>query len=126
MLVKCGTVSDKLYVSYKHQELLPERDDLNDKFVDISFTLTIVVEYDATDNGSFGAILNVRYTTIEVDEVDCLDGVNQFFVHYTTFGIAYRVIVFLGSDNINVTGDVTADIVTKELEGASGTLDHLI
>ena len=32
----------------------------------------------------------------------------------------------LGSDAINVTGDVTADIVTRELEGLSGAVDHLV
>ena len=42
----------------------------------------------------------------------------------TAFGVAYRVIGGLGSDTINVTGDVTKDIVTRELEGVSGTVDH--
>ena len=32
----------------------------------------------------------------------------------------------LGSDTINVTGDVTEDIVTRELEGVSGAIDHLV
>ena len=71
-----------------------------------------------TDNGIFGAGLNVRYTTIEVVEVDGLEGDDEFFVQSTAFGVAYRVIGGLGSDTINVTGDVTEDIVTRELEGA--------
>ena len=32
----------------------------------------------------------------------------------------------LGSDTINVTGDVTEDIVTNELEGLSGSVDHWV
>src|SRR4029077_6449099 len=58
-----------------------------------------------TAKGIFGAGLNVRYTTIEVVEVDGLEGDDQFFVQSTQFGVAYRVIGGLGSDTINVTGD---------------------
>ncbi|HYC45994.1 MAG TPA: hypothetical protein VED01_10995 [Burkholderiales bacterium] len=79
-----------------------------------------------TSKGIFGAGLNVRYTTVEVVEVDGLEGDDEFFVQSTEFGVAYRVIGGLGSDTINVTGDVTADIVARELEGASGTIDHLV
>jgi hypothetical protein len=74
--------------------------------------------------GIFGAGLNVRYDNIEVVEVDGLEGDDEFFVQSTKFGVAYRVIGGLGSDTINVTGDVTEDIVTRELEGVSGTIDH--
>ena len=70
-----------------------------------------------TAKGIFGAGLNVRYTTVEVVEVDGLEGDDEFFVQSTAFGVAYRVIGGLGSDTINVTGDVTEDIVTRELEG---------
>jgi len=79
-----------------------------------------------TESGIFGAGLNVRYTTIEVVEVDGLEGDDEFFVQSTAYGVAYRVIGGLGSDTINVTGDVTEDIVTRELEGASGAVDHLV
>ena len=54
---------------------------------------------------------------MEIVEVDGLEGDDEFFVQSTAFGVAYRVIGGLGSDTINVTGDVTADIVVKELEG---------
>ena len=40
--------------------------------------------------------------------------------------MAYRVIGGLGSDVINVTGDVSKAIVTKELEGISGTVDSRV
>ncbi len=74
--------------------------------------------------GIFGAGLNVRYDNIEVVEVDGLEGDDEFFVLSTKFGVAYRVIGGLGSDTINVAGDVNEDIVTRELEGISGTIDH--
>ena len=77
-------------------------------------------------DGIFGAGLNVRYTTVEVVEVDGLEGDDEFFVLSTAFGVSYRVIGGLGSDVINVGGDVTEDIVTRELEGATGTVDHLV
>jgi len=79
-----------------------------------------------TATAIYGAGLNVRYTTIEVVEVDGLEGDDEFFVQSTAFGVAYRVIGGLGSDTINVTGDVVEDIVTKELEGISGTIDHQV
>ena len=64
--------------------------------------------------------------TVEIVEVDGLEGDDEFFVQSTAFGVAYRVIGGLGSDTINVTGDVTEDIVTRELEGISGAVDHLV
>jgi len=76
--------------------------------------------------GILGAGLNVRYENIEIVEVDGLEGDDEFFVQSTKFGVAYRVIGGLGSDTINVTGDVTEDIVTRELEGVSGTIDHRV
>jgi len=79
-----------------------------------------------TKDGIFGAGLNVRYDHIEVVEVDGLEGDDRFFVQSTEFGVAYRVIGGLGSDTINVAGDVTEDIVTRELEGVSGAVDHLV
>ena len=77
-----------------------------------------------TEGGIFGAGLNVRYSTVEVVEVDGLEGDDEFFVQSTAFGVAYRVIGGLGSDTINVAGDVVEDIVTRELEGISGAVDH--
>ena len=76
--------------------------------------------------GIFGAGLNVRYDNIEVVEVDGLEGDDEFFILSTKYGVAYRVIGGLGSDTINVAGDVVEDIVTRELEGVSGTIDHRV
>ena len=61
-----------------------------------------------TDKGVFGAGLNVKFTTVEVVEVDGLEGDDQFFVLSTAYGVAYRVIGGLGSDTISVLGDVTS------------------
>ena len=50
-------------------------------------------------------------------EVDGLEGDDQFFVQSTAFGVVYRVIGGLGSDTINVAGDVTGDIVVARDRG---------
>src|SRR5262249_57556182 len=73
-----------------------------------------------TDKAIYGAGLNVRYTTVEVIEVDGLEGDDQFFVQSTAFGVLYRVIGGLGSDTINVASSVTAAHPTREPQGAGG------
>jgi hypothetical protein len=77
-----------------------------------------------TDRGIFGAGAGVRFTNIQVVEIDGLEGDDQFFVQSTAFGTAYRLVGGLGSDVFNVAGDVTTGIVTRELEGVSGTVNH--
>ena len=79
-----------------------------------------------TNKGVFGAGLNVKFTTVEVVEVDGLEGDDQFFVLSTAYGVAYRVIGGLGSDLISVLGDISADIISRDLEGISGTVDHFV
>jgi Ca2+-binding RTX toxin-like protein len=79
-----------------------------------------------TANAIYGAGTNVRYSTVEAVEIDGLEGDDEFFVLSTAFGVSYRVIGGLGSDTINVGGDVVEDIVVRELEGASGSVDHLV
>jgi hypothetical protein len=74
----------------------------------------------------YGAGTNVGYDGVEVVEIDGMEGDDEFFVQSTEFGVAYRVIGGLGSDTINVTGAGVEDIVTRELEGASGSVDHLV
>ncbi len=83
-------------------------------------------DFVVTDKAVFGAGLNVKYSTVEVIEIDGLEGDDQFFVLSTAYGVAYRVIGGLGSDAISVAGDVTTDIVTRELEGISGAVDHIV
>ena len=79
-----------------------------------------------TDKGVFGAGLNVRFANVEVLEVDGLEGDDVFHVQSTAFGVATRIIGGLGSDIVNVTGDITDDIVVRELEGISSTVNHLV
>ena len=79
-----------------------------------------------TAAGILGVGVNVRYAGMEIVEVDGLEGDDEFFVQSTAFGVAYRVIGGLGSDTINVTGDVTADILVKDLEGLHGSIDHIV
>ena len=79
-----------------------------------------------TDSGVFGAGSNVRFANVESVEVDGLEGDDEFFVRSTAFGVSYRVIGGLGSDTVNVAGDVVEDIVVRDVEGASGAVDHLV
>ena len=73
-----------------------------------------------------GAGINLRFTAVELVEVDGLEGADEFYVQSTAHGVAYRIIGGLGSDTINVASDVVEDIVVRELEGVAGTVNHLI
>ena len=77
-----------------------------------------------TAKGIFGAGLNVRHERIEIVEIDGLEGDDEFFVQSTAFGVAYRFIGGLGSDSFNVAGDVVEDIVTRDIDGESGSMAH--
>ena len=55
-----------------------------------------------TDQGVFGAGLNVTYANIESLEVDGLEGDDHFTVQSTPFGVATRVVGGLGNDIFNV------------------------
>ncbi|MCB1998993.1 MAG: LEPR-XLL domain-containing protein, partial [Rhodoferax sp.] len=77
-----------------------------------------------TDQGVFGAGLNVSYANIELLEVDGLEGDDHFTIQSTPFGVATRVIGGLGNDIFNVAGDVTDVVTTQELEGQSGVINH--
>ena len=79
-----------------------------------------------TAEAIYGGGLNVRFARVEVIEVDGLEGDDEFFVLSTPFGVATRVIGGLGSDQINVGGDVTEDIIMREIEGVSGAVNHAV
>src|SRR5688500_14300830 len=79
-----------------------------------------------TEKGVFGAGVNVRFENVEVVEVDGLEGDDEFFIISWRAGVALRVIGGLGSDTINVAGDVVEDIVVRELEGVSASVNHLV
>ncbi len=77
-----------------------------------------------TEKAVFGAGLTVTYVNVEVLEIDTLEGDDTIDVLSTKPGILTRVIGGLGSDVINVAGDVTGDVVSRDIEGTSGTINH--
>ncbi|MBD2516808.1 DUF4347 domain-containing protein [Nostoc sp. FACHB-973] len=79
-----------------------------------------------SEDGIFGAGVNVKFNGVEVLEIDGLEGDDNFFVTGTPFGIATRIIGGLGSDNVNVGGDVNQSITTQETEGQSGVINHKV
>ncbi|UWQ93699.1 hypothetical protein K3727_21740 (plasmid) [Rhodobacteraceae bacterium M382] len=78
------------------------------------------------EDGIFGGGLNVNFENIEVLEVDGLEGDDEFFVLSTPIGVAVRIIGNLGSDVVNVAGDVTKSISSAGLEGQSSVINHSI
>ena len=79
-----------------------------------------------TEEGVFGAGLNVRLSeNEEALEVDALEGDDTIFVQSTKDGTVTTVIGGLGSDTINVAGDVTGAVYSAEIEGRSAEINHL-
>ena len=60
-----------------------------------------------TEDGVQGAGLNVHYENVERLEVDGLEGDDNFFVLSTSPRVVTTIIGGLGSDTVNVGGDVT-------------------
>ena len=77
-----------------------------------------------TAKAIYGAGVSVTYANVEVLEIDGLEGDDTFDVLSTAPGVATRVIGGLGSDTINVAGDVTGDVFSRDIEGTSGTINH--
>jgi hypothetical protein len=77
-----------------------------------------------TDKGIFGAGLTVTYRNIEVLEVDALEGDDTIDVLSTPPGMAVRVIGGAGNNTINVAGDVAGDVVSRDINGTSGVINH--
>ena len=77
-----------------------------------------------TEKAIYGAGLAVTYAAVELLEIDGLEGDDTFDVLSTAPGVATRVIGGLGSDVINVAGDVAGDVVSRDVEGTSGTVNH--
>ncbi|HEY3484536.1 MAG TPA: hypothetical protein VGK49_04085, partial [Ilumatobacteraceae bacterium] len=72
----------------------------------------------------YGIGIQVTYINIEVLEIDALEGDDAIDVLSTAPGVATRVIGGLGNDVINVAGDVTGDVFSRDIEGTSGTVNH--
>jgi hypothetical protein len=70
--------------------------------------------------------LNVEYSAIERLDVDGMEGDDRFFVLSTHPRVLTTIIGGLGSDTVDVGGDVTGTIVAQSIEGTSGTIDHVV
>ncbi len=79
-----------------------------------------------TEDGIFGAGLTIEIVDVEKIEVDAMEGDDHFFVLSTNAGIVTTLIGGLGSDTIDVAGDVTEDIVSYSVEGNSGVINHAV
>ncbi|MEH6829476.1 MAG: calcium-binding protein [Sulfitobacter sp.] len=80
-----------------------------------------------SEDGIFGAGLNVRISNTEESvEVDGLEGDDTFYILSTAAGAVTNVIGGLGSDTFDVTGDVTGQIISADLEGRSGLVNHQV
>ena len=74
-----------------------------------------------TSQGIFGAGLNVTFENVESAELDTLEGNDTIFILGTNPNVVTTVIGGLGSDTIQVLGDVTLPIVSNE-QGRSGVI----
>src|SRR5204862_105553 len=72
-----------------------------------------------TDKAVYGAGLAVTYANIEVLEVDTLEGDDTIDVLSTPPGVVTRVIGGLGSDQVNVAGDVNGDAVSQDADATN-------
>ncbi|HSW25431.1 MAG TPA: hypothetical protein VLJ62_21910 [Burkholderiaceae bacterium] len=78
-----------------------------------------------TDQGVFGAGLNVNYANIEKLRVDGAEGDDRFFVLSTDAGIVTELLGGLGSDTFNVGGtdpDAMIPVQSDDLRGHSGVI----
>ena len=79
-----------------------------------------------TDQGIYGAGLNVTYANVESVEVDGLEGNDTFFVLSTRKGVTTTILGGPGDDTFNVSGDVTQPIVSRDLTGRSGVIENTV
>ncbi|NIQ03506.1 MAG: hypothetical protein GWM98_26665, partial [Nitrospinaceae bacterium] len=74
-----------------------------------------------TENGVFGAGLNVNFVNIESLRVDGAEGNDRFFVKSTGENFITEIFGGLGEDTFNMSGD-TPPIVSNDLLGHSGII----
>lgn len=80
-------------------------------------------DFVVTENGVFGAGLNVNFVNIESLRVDGAEGDDRFFVQSTSEKFVTQIFGGLGSDTFNLSGD-TPPIVSNDLRGHSGVVTH--
>ncbi len=74
----------------------------------------------------YGAGLAVSFRNIQVVEVNALQGDDTIDVLSTAPGVVTRIVGGLGSDIINVAGDVVGDVVSRDPNGTSATINHIV
>ncbi|WP_261842146.1 LEPR-XLL domain-containing protein [Aliamphritea ceti] len=79
-----------------------------------------------TENGIFGAGLNIGYEGVEIAEVDGLEGDDTFYILSTNPDVETTIIGGLGADTFNVASDVTQPIVSYSVEGRSSFVNHSV
>ena len=79
-----------------------------------------------TEEGVQGAGLNVDFTAVERLEVDGLEGDDHFYVLSTDQDLVTTIIGGLGSDTVDVGGDVAGRIVALSVEGRSSFVNHAV
>ncbi|WP_322892016.1 hypothetical protein [Yoonia sp. 76] len=78
-----------------------------------------------TEDGVFGAGLNIRISNVEeAIEVDGLEGDDTFYIQSTRAGTVTNVIGGLGSDTFNIAGDVNDRVFAADLNGRSASINH--
>ena len=79
-----------------------------------------------TQNGIMGAGLNVAYTNVERVELDGLEGDDHFYILSTDPNVVTTIVGGLGSDTIDVGGDVQGQVVALSTDGVSGFINHSV
>jgi len=76
-----------------------------------------------TDDGVFGAGLNVNFVNIESLRVDGAEGDDRFFLQSTKETVFTELFGGLGNDTFNASGD-TPPVVSNDFRGHSGIITH--
>ncbi len=76
-----------------------------------------------TENGVFGAGLNVHFANIESLKIDGAEGDDRFFVQSTSPTFATEILGGLGNDTFNMSG-ATPPVDSNDLLGHSGIVTH--
>jgi len=82
-------------------------------------------DFVVTEDGVYGAGLNVSFVGIEVLRVDGAEGDDRFFVLSTGENFITEIFGGLGSDTFNMSGD-TPPVISNDLLGHSGIITHSV
>jgi len=83
-------------------------------------------DFVVSEDGIFGAGLNVRFENVESAILDTLEGDDRIYILSTKPGVITTVIGGLGNDLIEIGGDVDPDatIYSNDLAGRAGVIEH--